>query len=94
MKSMVVHLVESGALTLLRGSGVCLHKGDQLLDDLSGVLADVHRGTDSLSLGSEALLNAFVHLVALEVDVLELDKTNTRLVLILVEFLQVSEEPV
>lgn len=41
MESVVVHLVESGALTLLRGSGVRLHKGDQLLDDLSGVLADV-----------------------------------------------------
>ena len=45
-----------------------------------------------MSLGSEALLNAFVHLVTLEVDILELDKTDTRLVLVLVEFLQVSEQ--
>lgn len=92
MESVVVHLVESGALTLLRGSGVRLHKGDQVLDDLSRVLADVDLGADSLSLRSEALLNAFVHLVSLEVDILELDKTDTRLVLVLLEFLQVSEQ--
>lgn len=92
VESVMVDLIECSALTLFRSGGLRLHECDQVLDNFGRIVNDVNRGVDRLFLVFKTSLDASVHLVTLEVDVLKLDETNTGTVLELVVLLQVCEQ--
>lgn len=73
VESVMVHLIESSTLALSGGRSLSLDKVHQVLNNFSRVFTNVDGLINGGVLGGETGLDAFVHLVVLKVDVLELD---------------------